>query len=132
MARLMLPIVIMLWAAPVPAQQAQVIRLSRSPDGSLYRFSPGRLTVTPGDVLEFRAGAGAPFTVAFEPADLDARGRGLLAAALSNPHGELRGPVLADSGSRFWMTVPALPPGAYRFFSLNQVSYRMAGLLIVK
>lgn len=128
----MLPLVIVLWAAPLPAQQAQVIRLTRTADGGLFRFAPGRLTVKPGDVLEFRAEAGAPYTVAFEPADLDARGRSLIAAALSHPRGELRGPVLADSGSRFRMTVPALSPGAYRFFSLNHVSYRMAGLLVVK
>jgi plastocyanin len=109
-----------------------VVKLTRSSDGTVYRFSPGRLTVKPGDVIEFRAEAGAPYTIAFEPADLDTRGRSLIAAALSRPRGELRSPVLPDSGSRFRMTVPALAPGSYRFFELTHMSYRMAGLLIVE
>jgi plastocyanin len=128
----MLLIALMLWAAPIVAQQTQVVRMIRSSDGTLFRFVPGRLTVKPGDVLEFRAEGGAPFRVAFEPADLDPRGRSLIAAALSHPRGELRGPVLPDSGSRFRMTVPALSPGTYRFFSLTHVAYRMAGLLLVQ
>jgi plastocyanin len=115
-----------------PVQQTQVVRLTRSADGSLYRFAPGRITARPGTTIEFRAEKGAPFQVAFEPVDLDARGRGLIAAALSHPGGELRGPVLADSGSRFRMTVPSLQPGSYRFFCLTHIAYRMAGLLIVQ
>lgn len=132
MARLMLSLLLVLWAAPAMTQQIRVIRLTRSTDGRQYRVVPVRMTVKPGDVLEFRAEAGAPYRVAFEPADLDARGRSLIAAALSHPRGEPRGPVLADSGSRFRMTVPALSPGAYRFFSLTHVAYRMAGLLVVE
>jgi plastocyanin len=131
-ARLMLSLLLVLWVAPGQAQRTKVIRLTRSADGRDYRIIPVRLTVKPGDVVEFRAEAGAPYQVAFEPADLDARGRSLMAAALSHPRGEPRGPVLADSGNRFRMTVPALPRGAYRFFSLPQVAYRMAGLLVVE
>lgn len=132
MSRFVIVLGLLLWAAPATAQRTQVIRLTRSADGTLFRFAPGRPTVRPGDVLEFRAENGAPYVLAFEPADLDARGRGLIAAALSHPSGELRGPVLADSGSRFRMTVPALAPGSYRFFALTHVAYRMAGLLIVE
>lgn len=132
MSRALLVLVFVLAAGPAAAQETRTVRLTRTADGSLFRFDPGRLTVRPGDVLEFRAEAGAPYVLAFEPADLDARGRSLLAAALSHPNGELRGPVLADSGSRFRMTVPALPRGSYRFFSLTHVAYRMAGLLIVE
>jgi plastocyanin len=115
-----------------PVQQTQIVRLTRSADGLLYRFAPGRITARPGTTIEFRAENGAPFQIAFEPADLDARGRGLIAAALSHPGGELRSPVLADSGSRFRMTVPSLQPGSYRFFCLTHIAYRMAGLLIVR
>ena len=132
MARLLLLAVLLGFAGTLSAQQTQVVRLTRSSDGTVYRFSPGRLTVKPGDVVEFRAESGAPYTVAFEPADLDARSRSLIAAALSRPRGELRGPVLPDSGSRFRLTVPALSPGSYRFFELTHMSYRMAGLLIVE
>jgi plastocyanin len=128
----MLSLLLVLCAAPVQAQRTKVIRLTRSADGRDYRFIPVRLTVKPGDVVEFRAEAGAPYRVVFEPTDLDARGRSLIAAALSHPRGEPRGPVLADSGSRFRMTVPALAPGPYRFFSLPQAAYRMAGLLLVE
>jgi plastocyanin len=130
--RVLLVVGLVLVATPATAQRTQVVRLTRSADGTLFRFDPGRLTVRPGDVLEFRAETGGPYVVAFEPADLDARGRGLIAAALSHPNGELRSPVLADSGSRFRMTVPALPPGTYRFLSLTHMAYRMAGLLIVQ
>jgi plastocyanin len=130
--RLTLVIALLFVAAPAAAQRTQVIRLTRSADGTLFRFEPGRLTVRPGDVLEFRAEKGAPYIVAFEPADLDARTRNLMAAALSNPNRELRSPVLPDSGSRFRMSIPALPHGTYRFFSVTHVAYRMAGLLIVE
>jgi plastocyanin len=120
------------WARTAEAQRTQVIRLTQSPDGTLFRFSPGRVTVRPGDLLEFRAERGAPFEVAFDSADLDVRSRSLIAAALSRPQGELRTAVLADSGSRFRLTVPALAPGTYRFFCLTHLSYRMAGLLVVQ
>ncbi len=132
MARLLLLLPLLLAAGELSAQKTQVVVLTRSSDGTVYRFSPGRLTVKPGDVVEFRAESGAPYSVAFEPADLDARGRSLIAAALSRPRGELRSPVLSDSGSRFRMTVPALSPGSYRFFELTHMSYRMAGLMIVE
>lgn len=132
MARLLLLLGLLITAGELSGQQAQVIRLTRSSDGTVYRFAPGRITVKPGDVVEFRAEAGAPYTVAFEPADLDARGRSLIAAALSRPRGELRSAVLPDSGSRFRMTIPALEPGSYRFFELTHMSYRMAGLLVVE
>jgi plastocyanin len=131
-ARLVLLLGLVLWAGVLSAQKPQVVRLTRSSDGTVYRFAPGRLTVKPGDVIEFRAEAGAPYAIAFEPADLDARSRSLIAAALSRPRGELRSPVLPDSGSKFRMTIPALSPGSYRFFELTHMSYRMAGLLIVE
>jgi len=130
--RITLVLALLLAASPAAAQRARIIRLTRSGDGTLYRFEPGRVTVRPGDVLEFRAEGGAPYVVAFEPADFDPRTRDLITAALSNPARELRGPVLPDSGSRFRMTVPALPHGTYRFFSLTHMAYRMAGLLIVE
>lgn len=122
----------LVWAGAAEAQRAQVIQLVASPDGSLFRFSPGRVTVRPGDLLEFRAERGAPFQVSFESAELDARSRGLIASALSRPQGELRTAVLPDSGSRYRMTIPALAPGTYRFFCLTHLSYRMAGMLVVQ
>jgi plastocyanin len=131
-SRALLVIVLLLLAGPAAAQRAQTVRLTSTRGGTVFRFTPERLTVRPGDVLEFRAEAGAPYVVAFEPADLDTRSRNLLAAALAHPDGELRGPVLADSGSRFRLTVPALRPGTYRFFSLTHRAYRMAGVLVVK
>lgn len=132
MARLLLLLGLVFWAGSLSAQRVKVVRLTRSSDGNVYRFSPSRLTVKPGEVVEFRAQAGAPYTIAFEPADLDARSRSLIAAALSRPRGELRSPVLPDSGSTFRMTIPALSPGSYRFFELTHMSYRMAALLIVE
>jgi plastocyanin len=128
----MLLLACLVWAGPLAAQRTQVIRLTQSPDGTLFRFSPGRVTVKPGDLVEFRAERGAPFEVAFEPADLDPKGRSLIAGALSRPPGELRGPVLADSGSRFRLMVPSLAPGTYRFFCLVHLSYRMGGILVVE
>ncbi|HWA57832.1 MAG TPA: plastocyanin/azurin family copper-binding protein [Gemmatimonadales bacterium] len=133
MARLLLlPGLLLLAAAPLAAQQTHVVRLSPSVARNVFRFSPGKVTVKPGDVVEFRAEAGTPYVVAFEPADLDPRGQGLLAAALARPRGELRTPVLADSGSRFRLTVPALRRGSYRFFCLTHLAYRMAGTLVVE
>lgn len=132
MARLLLLALWLAAAGPVTAQTTHIIRLTQSGDGALFRFSPGRLTVRPGDQVEFRAEQGAPFQISFASADLNSRARGLLAAALSDGPGELRTPVLADSGSRYRWTVPALTAGTYRFFCLAHLSYRMAGLLLVQ
>jgi plastocyanin len=118
--------------APVSAQRVQTIRLTRSSDGSVFRFDPERVTVKPGDLVEFAVESGGPYVVGFEPAGLDPRSRALLAAVLPEGGGELRGPVLAHPGSRFRMAVPALAPGSYRFVCLTHVSYRMAGTLIVR
>lgn len=132
MARLLLLACWVAFATPAAAQKTHVIRLTQSPDGTLFRFSPGRLTVKPGEVVEFRAEQGAPFVVSFASGDLNTRSRNQLAAALADGPGELRTPVLADSGSRFRLTIPALAPGSYRFFCLTHLSYRMGGLLVVQ
>ncbi len=133
MARSLLLLGGLLLIGPAAAQRAHVVRLTGAPDGSLFRFTPGRLTVKPGDQIEFRAERGAPFAVSFEIADFDARAIDLMREALSLPRGgELRSPVLADSGSRFRFTIPALRAGVYRFRCLTHMSYRMSGLLVVQ
>lgn len=132
MARLLLLVLCLAAVRSAAAQATHVIRLTQSGDGSLFRFSPGRLTVRPGDQVEFRAERGAPFEISFASSDLNARSRALLASALADGPGELRTPVLADSGSRYRWTVPALAAGTYRFFCLTHLSYRMGGLLLVQ
>lgn len=132
MARLLHIAVCLALAGSLTAQTTHVIRLTQSPDGSLFRFSPGRLTVRPGDQVEFRAERGAPYAISFASNDLTARARNLLAASLADGPGELRTPLLADSGSRYRWTVPSLTAGTYRFFCLTHLSYRMAGLLVVQ
>jgi plastocyanin len=131
-ARLLLLALGLILTGPLAAQTTHVVRLTQSGDGALFRFSPGRLTVRPGDQVEFRAERGAPFVVSFASSDLTPRARALLASALADGPGELRSPVLADSGSRYRWTVPALAAGTYRFFCLAHLSYRMGGLLVVQ
>lgn len=122
----------LLLTGPLAAQTTHVIRVTQSGDGALFRFSPGRLTVRPGDQVEFRAERGAPFVISFASSELTARARNQLASALADGPGELRTPVLADSGSRYRWTVPPLASGTYRFFCLAHLSYRMGGLLVVQ
>jgi plastocyanin len=113
------------------AQRVTTIRLIQAANGGGYRFVPARVRLQSGEVLEFTVTSGGPYVVAFEPADFPSRSRSLMAAALGGGSGELRGPVLLGAGSRFRLTVPPLPAGTYRFYSLLHVAYRMSGVLTV-
>jgi plastocyanin len=116
---------------PAGAQRVHEVRLEQSAGGGAFRFKPAQVTARPGEILEFRVENGGPYQIAFEPADLTPAGRQQLDQALGSRGGALRGPLLTATGDRFRITVPALPPGRYRFFSLLHLAYRMSGTLIV-
>ncbi len=116
---------------PLMAQRTVTVALTALPGGAGFRFVPDRVSLRPGDVLEFSVTSGGPYVVAFEPAGLDPRVRSQLATAMQDRTGELRSPVLSGSGARFRLALPALPRGSYRFIALTHVAYRMAGVLTV-
>jgi plastocyanin len=113
------------------AQTTHVIRLEAEPEQELHRFVPARVTAKPGDVLRFRVTSGAPHNIAFEAQGLPAQAHEALNAAMPSRSGDLSGPVLTANGAEYRMTVPAIPPGRYVFFSLPHRAYEMTGELIV-
>ncbi len=121
-------------ASPLPAraQQTHEIRLERTGDGTGYRFRPAEIRVAQGDVVEFVVASGGPYVIEFEAADLRPGDRAALDAAIGNPSGELRSPVLRTPGSRFRLVIPPLSKGTYRFRALTHLAYRMAGRLVLR
>ncbi|HTS88464.1 MAG TPA: hypothetical protein VMG41_08240 [Gemmatimonadales bacterium] len=117
--------------AALGAQQTHEIRLVQGGRQG-YSFEPSRVNVRPGDVVQFVVTSGGPYVVGFEPEGLSDRDRLLLDQALPEHTGPLRGPVLRGAGARFRIIVPDLPKGQYRFLSVTHISYRMAGVLILR
>jgi plastocyanin len=126
----MATVVLLVGASAATAQKSYPIRL-RHPSADVYLFEPARVTARPGDRLEFTVEGGGPYVIGFEPADLDAREQALLDAAMPERTAPLRSPVLPRPGSRFELTVPALPKGSYRFTAVTHIAYQMSGVLVV-
>jgi len=118
--------------AAARAQRVHEIRLERVAGGSTYRFRPAEVRVSPGDVVEFVVVSGGPYVIEFEAADLQPGDRAALDAAIPEPSGELRSPVLRAPGSRLRIVIPRLAGGTYRFRALTHIAYRMAGRLVVR
>ncbi len=114
------------------AQRVHEVRLERVADGSTYRFRPAEVRVSPGDAVEFVVASGGPYVIEFEAADLGPADRAALDAAIPDPSGELRSPVLRTPGSRLRIVIPQLSPGTYRFRALTHIAYRMGGRLVVR
>jgi plastocyanin len=121
-----------LHTAPVAAQRTHTVKLVHPESSSSYRFEPGTVTANPGDVLVFTVESGGPYMVAFQPGDFSAPALVLMTKAIPGANAELRGPTLRTRGDSFRVTLPSLPPGEYRFYSVTHVSYRMAGTLTVR
>ena len=121
-------------AVPDPAlgQSTHVIRLEVDADRDVHRFVPARITAKPGDLLVFRVSSGAPHALAFEATGLSAAARARLQAALPDRSSDLQGPVLAENGVEYRVTVPRLPKGTYRFYSTPHRAYEMRGELIIE
>ncbi len=118
--------------APLAAQKVHDIRLIHQDDTEVYRFEPTQVDARAGDILQFTLVSGGPYLVAFEPADFRGATRARMAAAVPGGNPELRAPALARPGDRFRITLPPLPAGRYRFYSVTHVAYRMAGTLVVR
>ncbi len=117
-------------ALPAVAQAHVSVRLVH-PGPERFVFEPARVTVKPGDVLEFRVESGGPYVIGFEPADFGPRERALMDAAIPDRTASLRSAVLPRPGSRVQLVLPALPSGSYRFSAVTHIAYRMAGVLVV-
>jgi plastocyanin len=117
-------------AFPAFGQARIAVRLVH-PGSEQFAFQPATVTAVPGDVLEFTVESGGPYVIGFEPADLGARERALMEAALPPGSAPLRSAVLPRPGSRLLVVVPALPKGSYRFAAVTHIAYRMTGVLVV-
>jgi len=117
-------------ACPVLAQSRVSVRLTH-PGPESFVFQPARVTVKPGEILEFTVESGGPYMIGFEPADFGPRERNLMDAAMPDRTASLRSAVLPRPGSRLQLVLPALPSGSYRFSAVTHIAYRMAGVLVV-
>lgn len=115
---------------PVLAQTRVSVRLVHS-GAERFVFRPARVSIKPGDILEFTVESGGPYVIGFESADFGPKERGLMDAAIPNRTASLRSPVLPRPGSRLELVLPALPSGSYRFSAVTHIAYRMAGVLVV-
>ncbi|HWA15131.1 MAG TPA: hypothetical protein VG817_01775 [Gemmatimonadales bacterium] len=119
-------------ARPGAAQRVHTVKLIHEERTSLYQFQPSAVTARPGDVLAFTVESGGPYLIAFQPADFSAPALSLMTRAIPGNNPELRAPALSGRGSSFRITLPSLPPGEYRFYSVTHVAYRMTGTLTVR
>lgn len=124
--------VALLVQAPVAAQKVYDVRLIQQDKTDLYRFEPSQVTAQAGDILQFTLVSGGPYLVAFEPSDFLGPSKARMIGAIPGNNPEMRAPALAKVGDRFRVTLPALPAGRYRFYSVTHVAYRMAGSLVVR
>lgn len=122
---------LLLLGSTLSAQRVHQIRLEH-PDEEEFRFSPDKLVVAGGDILQFTVESGGPYVVAFVAADIPPVLRARFQAALPAGGAELRGPVLGEPGASFRVTLPGLPAGKYRFESVTHAAYRMQGTFTVR
>lgn len=122
---------LLLLGSTLSAQRVHQIRLEHPREGE-FRFSPDKLVVAAGDILQFTVESGGPYVVAFVATDIPPGLRARFQAGLPAGGAELRGPVLAEPGASFRVTLPGLPAGKYRFESVTHAAYRMQGTLTVR
>jgi plastocyanin len=115
--------------AVAEAQKVHEIRLEANPEKEIYRFSPGRVTAKPGDVLLFKAVTGTPHSIVFESRSLSGAAREALNGAMGRRSGDLSSPLLTLDGAEYRITVPVLPAGTYEFFCLPHRAYDERGVL---
>ena len=123
---------LLLHPASAMAQRVHTVKLVHPEHSSTYRFEPSAVTAKPGEVLVFTVESGGPYLVAFQPRDFSPPALTLMTRAVPGANPELRGPTLRAKGDSFRLTLPSLPPGEYRFYSVTHVAYRMAGTLTVR
>jgi plastocyanin len=118
-------------ATTAGAQRVHEIRLEANPDKEVYRFSPGRVTARPGDVLLFRVASGSPHSIVFEGAGLSGAAHEALNGTMTRRSGDLSSPLLTPDGAEYRVVVPALSAGRYEFFCLPHRAHDMRGVLLV-
>lgn len=103
------------------------------------RYSPAIVIARAGDTLVFVNGRGGPHNVQFADDSLtDAQHRLIDAAMPERPRVAwsrdvpLAGPLLVLDGDAYRITVPALPPGRYRFFCTPHYAGGMKGELVIQ
>ena len=105
--------------------RAHTITLSGDPGTGQYRFSPGRISVRPGDTLEFVVESGGPHALGIDPVGLSAPQQEAWNRAMPRRVGELRGPLLRGD-RRYAIVVPAgAEPGKVGIFCLSHRAYDM-------
>ncbi len=113
------------------AQRVHEIRLETNAEKEVYRFSPGRVSARPGDVLVFKTVSGTPHSIVFEGATLSGPAHEALNGSMGRRSADLSSPLLSPDGAEYRIVVPAVPAGRYEFFCLPHRAYDMRGVLQV-
>jgi plastocyanin len=118
--------------AGVTAQTVHQIEIVGDKDQNRFRFSPARVTVQPGDVVQFTVRSGPPHSVVFDSSGLSTAQRNALDQAIPDRMSLLSGPLLTRQGQVMEILVPQLPAGSYRFYCLPHRAYRAEGELVIQ
>jgi plastocyanin len=101
------------------------IRLSGEASNDRYRFTPERLSVSPGDTLEFSVVSGGPHALGVDPTGMTDRAKESWNQALPRRTGALRSPLLR-AAQPYRVVVPrGMERGKYTFFCLAHRAYDM-------
>ncbi|MEA5550436.1 plastocyanin [Anabaena cylindrica UHCC 0172] len=119
-------LVVSSFAVFAPTASAETFQVKLGSDKGLLQFQPSKLTVKPGDTIEWVNNKLAPHNVVFDPAKNPAQDKAL-AASLS--HNKL----LLNPGQTVTTTFAAdAPTGEYNFYCTPHRGAGMAGKIIVQ
>lgn len=118
-------------AKPAPAHHGATHHVRMMMQGSHYMFSPSRLTIHEGDMVEFDNVSGFPHNVSFEPSGIPAGAAPVLNAAMANRTGNLQGPMFTQAGQKYEVSFAGAPAGEYHFFCLPHKAMGMVGVITV-
>ena len=117
----------------IPAAAAgKTITVKMLGDAKGFRFEPGNITVSNGDVIKFVNISGGPHNVAFYPDKIPAAAKSALSAALPNQLSSMTGPFVTTPNGTYTMTFTKVLPGKYDYFCTPHLALGMKGVITVR
>ncbi len=100
-------------------------------DGSSFKYIPDALVIKSGDVVHFHNKGGGPHNVSFWADSIPRGAAAALVAGMPNQMA-LQGPLLADPGAVYQVSLARAPKGEYKFYCLTHLALGMKGNLTVE
>ena len=97
-----------------------------------YRFEPAEVKARSGDRIKFVLASGAPHNIAFDESKIPDAVEPALSKLLPDRIQPLAGPIMANEGASYTITLTGVPAGRYPFFCMPHMSMGMQGVLIVE